>query len=396
VRVKRYLVEDMSKVITHIRADLGPEAVILNSRQVKRDGLLGRWRSPVWEVLAAVDSDESGGIALGRVADRSQKAKPETANSSAASTVTSAHADEFRALRREIQSLRAAVDRLTRQSAIGPILQLPPLLQEMHQGLLDQRLLPEVATRVVLTVAETLSSQALSDRRAIQTQLVWQLSHLLPVKEPAQLRRNHPRILFIVGPTGVGKTTTIAKLAADYALRQQIPVSLATADTYRVAAIQQLETYGEILGLPVDVAYSPDELRALAEKQADGGIMLVDTPGRSPYNTTELSQLQSFLSAVPDKEVFLTLSACTKEPDLDQAINCFGRMPIDGLLFTKLDETEAVGPLFNTAYRTGLPLTYLTTGQKVPDDIEVARSDRVARWALGEGQIVENLAVQAA
>jgi len=396
MRVKRYLMKDMSKAMTHIRADLGPDAVILSSRQVRRDGFLGRLRAPVWEVLAAADSAQPN-QALLKTLLSSERAMATSENLPANESALppqqdSSYTEELRALRQEIRDLQAAVTQLTRRSAIAPVLQLPPLLQEVHQSLLDQRFLPEVATDITLKVAQTLSPQALSDRRAIQGQMALYLANLLTVKELSRLHDDHPPILFMVGPTGVGKTTTIAKLAADYALRKNIPVTLATTDTYRVAAIQQLETYGEILGLPVNVVYSPDELRDLAEKQTDDGIILVDTPGRSPFNSAELDSLRSFLEPVPNKEVFLALSACTKGADLEQAVSRFGPMMPDGLLFTKLDETDAVGPLFNTACRTGLPLTYVTTGQKVPDDIEIARPDRVARWALKQEQIVDRLA----
>ncbi len=396
MKVKRYLVEDMSKVMAHIRADLGSDAVILSSRQVRRDGILGRLRPPVWEVLAAADSAQPNQTLLKSLLSSEQPGATQAdrpANESVAPPQKdSAYAEELRALRGEIRNLQAAVTQLARRSAITPVLQLPPLLQEMHQSLLDQRFLPEMATDITLKVAQTLSPQALSDRRAIQGQMALYLANLLTVKELSHLRDEHPPILFVVGPTGVGKTTTIAKLAADYALRKNIPVTLATTDTYRVAAIQQLETYGEILGLPVNVLYSPDELRDLAEKQTGEGIILVDTPGRSPFNATELDSLCSFLGPVPNKEVYLALSACTKGADLEQAVSRFGQMMPDGLLFTKLDETDAVGPLFNTAFRTGLPLTYLTTGQQVPDDIEIARPGRVARWALKQEQVVDNLA----
>ncbi len=396
MRVKRYLMKDMSKAMAHIRADLGPDAVILSSRQVRRDGFLGRLRAPVWEVLAAADSAQPNKSMLKTLLSAEQSAATQTNLPTNESVVPpqqdSSYTEELRTLRQEIRNLQDAVTQLTRRSAITPILQLPPLLQEMHQSLLDQRFLPEVATDLTLKVAQTLSPQALSNRRAIQAQMVWSLANLLPVKELSHLHDDHPPILFVVGPTGVGKTTTIAKLAADYALRENIPVTLATTDTYRIAAIQQLETYGEILGLPVNVVYSPDELRDLAEKQTDNGIILVDTPGRSPFNSAELDSLRSFLEPVPNKEVFLTLSACTKGADLEQAVSRFGPMMPDGLLFTKLDETDAVGPLFNTACRTGLPLTYVTTGQKVPDDIEIARPDRVARWALKQEQVVDHLA----
>ncbi len=391
MRVKRYVVEDMSKALPHIRADLGSDAVILNSKQVKRSGLMGRFRAPVWEILAAVDGAEPGVASTKDPEHKSNgkrparkampKAAPERDGARPAAPV-----DDFGALRQEMRELRTAVTALSRRTAIGPVLQLPPLLQEMHQALLEQHLRPEVATQVILDVAETLSPQALADRKAVQSQLEWQLSRLLPVKDPNRSRRTRPRAVFVVGPTGVGKTTTLAKLAADYALRQGATVTLVAADTYRVAAVQQIETYGEILGVPVHVAYTPDDLAALVKRQQEDGIALVDTPGRSPYNAAGLDLLRSFLEAVPDKEVHLALSACTKGLDLDQAVSRFAQMPLDGLLFTKLDETEAVGPLFNVAHQVGLPLTYLTTGQQVPDDIEIARPDEIARWVLKRGQ----------
>src|SRR5581483_11139826 len=161
---------------------------------------------------------------------------------------------------------------------------------------------------------------------------------------------------------------TIAKLAATLTLQRQA-VALVTCDTYRIAAIPQLRTYADILRVPIEVAYSPDELTAKVMDQVDRDFIIVDTPGRSQRNGDQLAELHRFVTAVPAQRTFLTLTAGARYRDMLDVVERFGTIPFDGLLVTKLDETTTFGPLVNLAAHTGKPMTYLTNGQNVPHDI---------------------------
>jgi flagellar biosynthesis protein FlhF len=190
-------------------------------------------------------------------------------------------------------------------------------------------------------------------------------------------------VAVLVGPTGVGKTTTLAKLASHFAFTQGKKVALITTDTYRIAAAAQLGTYAEILELPLEVIYRPDEIAGAIGSHMDADVILVDSPGCGQQDRAKLDELRGFVdatvAAVPDATVLLTLSGPTKLRDLIHIRQGFGTLRLHGLVFTKLDETSAYGPLVSFAVRSGTPVYYVTTGQRVPNDIEPAARARLAR-----------------
>ncbi len=175
-----------------------------------------------------------------------------------------------------------------------------------------------------------------------------------------------------VGPTGVGKTTTLAKLAAHFSLKEAKKVSLVTVDTYRIGAVDQLKTYGRLLGLPVRVVGHPEELKPLVEGLEEDELALIDTAGSSPQNREMLQELKDFLTVSPVIGSHLVVSATTKERDLGRIIDRFGCLPLESYVCTKLDETEVLMPLFNQLVPQRRPLSYLTCGQRVPEDLEPA------------------------
>ena len=185
----------------------------------------------------------------------------------------------------------------------------------------------------------------------------------------------------LIGPTGVGKTTTIAKLAAHYALVEKKKVGLLTVDTYRIAAVEQLKTYSQIIDIPLGVAYTQADVLPAVAQFKDFDLLLIDTAGRSQKNIMQVGELKSMLETLRC-ETHLVLSAQTKESDMIEAAERFSAAHVDRLLFSKLDETSSYGTLLNVADKTGIPLSYLTVGQKVPEDIEVADGKRLADLIL--------------
>ena len=195
-----------------------------------------------------------------------------------------------------------------------------------------------------------------------------------------------PRIVLFIGPTGVGKTTTIAKLAGRYCVEEKKKVALLTADTYRIAAAEQLRTYANILETPFRIIYTPEELQAAVEDYWDCDYIFIDTAGRSHQNTDQLEKMKEMVAALKKPEnyqVFLVLSATTKYRDLQKIADCYGKIADFELIFTKLDETEAVGNLLNMKLYTGAPVAYVTCGQNVPDDMEVFNPQKTVKQILG-------------
>jgi flagellar biosynthesis protein FlhF len=188
----------------------------------------------------------------------------------------------------------------------------------------------------------------------------------------------------MVGPTGVGKTTTIAKLAAAHALTHRRKVALITADTYRIAAIEQLRTYSDIIGIPLEVVYSPEEIRPAIESHSDADVILMDTAGRNPRNPARMLELRGIIRAARPDEVHLVISATTKNFDALDVVDRFEQVGFDRLLFTKLDESSTYGMILNTLVRAQRPLSYLGTGQDVPEDFEIASAAKLAHMIMGD------------
>lgn len=200
-----------------------------------------------------------------------------------------------------------------------------------------------------------------------------------------QINEGKTKFVFFIGPTGVGKTTTIAKIASDFQLRKKAKVGLITADTYRVAAVEQLRTYANILGIPLKVIYTVEEMEEAEEFFQGYDLVLIDTAGRSHKNTQQKDDINRLIESIPeeDRDVYLVLSATTKYKDLLKITECYHEITDYGLIFTKLDETSCVGNIYNIKLLTDAPLSYVTYGQNVPDDITQINPQEIAKQILG-------------
>lgn len=209
---------------------------------------------------------------------------------------------------------------------------------------------------------------------------------LLGTPNPVKIPEKRPLVCFFVGPTGVGKTTTIAKIASEFKVEKRNSVALLTADTYRIAATKQLKVYADILGISIDIVYAPEEIGEEIEKVSDADLILVDTVGFSHKNEEQRENLKKMLSSVPEgtnSEIYLVLSATTKYPDLREIIDSYSDFCDFTLIFTKLDETEMYGNILNARLYSGKQLSYVTTGQSVPDDIEEIDMQKLTKLLLG-------------
>ena len=209
------------------------------------------------------------------------------------------------------------------------------------------------------------------------------LFRALRLQEGIILRKdNKPKIVALIGATGVGKTTTLAKIAARFVLEQGVSAALITADTYRISAVEQLKTYSDIIGLPLEIVYAPDELKDAIRKHRDKQLILIDTAGRSQHNESQMKELRDFLAAEEGIERHLVLSATTKNRDAMDILGKFSECRPDHIIFTKTDETASLGLIVNLLSKSRASLSYLTTGQSVPDDIFPARADTLAGLLL--------------
>jgi flagellar biosynthesis protein FlhF len=284
-------------------------------------------------------------------------------------------------MQQHVKELRGALGQIVQHSRWLGVAKLAPPLADLYQRLIDQEVELTLAQELITTIDSELSLQASQDGRTVLDCLAKHLRRMLPAAGPLQPTRGEPTVIFLVGPTGVGKTTTIAKLAAMLTMQRR-SVALITCDTYRVAAIPQLKTYADILRLPCSVAYTPDELTTRVMDEVERDFIIVDTPGRSQKNADQLAELRQLVMSVPSRRVFLTVTAGARYRDMLDVVERFGTIPYDGLLVTKLDETTTFGPVLNLVGRTGKPVTYLTNGQNVPRDIELATSQGLTEMVI--------------
>jgi len=286
--------------------------------------------------------------------------------------------------------MKAQLNRIQKQGMPQAQLQLPPSMLSLYGELVANDVDPMIALRLCEYTQRTLLEQGGDEAvDPEQARLFMRriIADFIPVASPIQLEPGKLRVAALVGPTGVGKTTTIAKLAAYAKLELKQKVALLTLDTFRMAAVDQLHQYAEILQVPLHVALTVEDLRAAMRFYQDRALVLIDTPGHSPKDSEMQNQLRRFLDELPEVETHLVLSATTKPRDLADIAQRFEPLKPSRIIFTKLDETSTFGPLLSTLVRVKRPLSYLGTGQEVPQDLETATSRRVADLILPLPQV---------
>lgn len=286
----------------------------------------------------------------------------------------------------ELRSLRQLLGRMMHTQQAGPVSAsaLGRPLAEAYTKLIEAEVDRELADEVASRVRHALTRDELEDASVVHASALSALAESIAVAAPGRGRTSDgPLTIALVGPTGVGKTTTIAKLAAAYKLRRGLRVGLITTDTFRIAAVEQLRTYAGIISVPLRVVMSPAEMAQACRAMSDCDVVLIDTAGRSPRDGQRVEELSAYLAAARPHETHLVLSATAGPSALRSAAAGFAQAGPDRVLFTKLDEAESVGTVLSTIYALGLPLSFVTTGQEVPDHIEPGRPERLARLVLG-------------
>ncbi len=394
--LKTYQAQTMADCLAEVKRDLGRDAVILQTRSVRQRGMWGWLRRSVWEVTASPNLNVPKRIVQGEYVGESPTPRragddgaaappplppapsgPEPSAEPAAPKSPAGLAGRVDDIH---QMLKDLVSRAPRERAYAP--PLVPELEQFRQHLLEQDIPDGAATELLRQLCMELTGQQLGDRELIRHELRRRIAERIGTVADEGLtpggRSGRPRVIALVGPTGVGKTTTIAKLAANYRLHQGKRVGLVTMDTYRIAAVEQLRTYANIIEVPIRPVLSTGELEAVLKTMLDRDVVLMDTAGRSQNNRLRLSQLRSFVAAAQPDEVHLVVSATTNRLGTLQVLERFLPLGANRLIVTKLDEAAAFGVFLNAALAAGLPLSYVTTGQDVPEDILPADADALA------------------
>jgi flagellar biosynthesis protein FlhF len=288
-------------------------------------------------------------------------------------------------LRQEIEGLRIVVGEVLGSQMHKRVQGLPGDLLEDYQALVGHGVDAQVAHQVLRSVVETLGTAGLGSREAVNELLRERMEGLLGVSNPSVSRQYGQKIMMLVGPTGVGKTTTIAKLAG--LARQQDEhqrTVLITLDTYRVAAVEQLRVFAKILKIPLEVAVSQQDFLACVGRHQEADLVLIDTAGRSPKDRAGHEELVAMTRGSFKIETHLVLAAPVAESVQMETIQRYQTLPIHKIIMTKLDETSRFGSMYNVLSQAGIPVSYLSAGQRVPEDLEPATRQGLVELVLGE------------
>jgi len=415
----------MPDALARVKNELGRDAVILHTRSIKRGGLLGLGGRWLVEITATADPRvtavrQQSREAQSRLGTPGKPARegilaPAQASAgagagilapSALSSATASNGSRSGAAGpgreflppealNEIRQIRAMVQDLLRRPDSRLPADVPAELLDYYTGLVGQQvageLVREILERARLGAALAGDSKGqppgreqADSRERIEAEMIRCVSEMLPPGEPLELSAmGRPTVVALVGPTGVGKTTTLAKLAANMKLREGRRVGLITIDTYRIAAVEQLRTYANILQVPLTAVASPQEIQEAVRGMRDQDLILIDTAGRSQRDELRIAELNAFLTAARPDQVHLVLSGTSQEGAIREAIERFSAVGARHVIFTKLDEAVGFGVILNVLRGLDLRLSYLTHGQAVPDDIMAGSAQHVARLVLG-------------
>jgi flagellar biosynthesis protein FlhF len=405
MELRTYRAATMYEALTLVRRELGMDAAVLHTREVRGRGFLGLWpgRREI-EVTASCGvnvpsrlasrghADQAAAIDTAASLTASLPSSPATtADFSATDSVAPAHREAklSQQMQGQLSTLQAMVKDLCRRSKCsdgGQDRDLPDGLFRLFTDLLDVDLSEEVARGLVERLRSEFHDSGFDDPPALKARLADMIEAEILVSGPMQVVPGRCRVAALVGPTGVGKTTTIAKLAANFRLKEKRRVGLITVDTYRIAAVEQLRTYADIIDLPMLVVSSPREMHEAVDRMSHLDLILMDTAGRSPRDEVRVQELRTFLEEASADEVHLVLSSVAATRTLQETAQRFTAIGATALILTKLDEATGLGSVLPVLRASGLPLSYLTNGQNVPDDIETAEPRRVATMILA-GQV---------
>lgn len=428
MRIKTFRARTASEALTQVKAEFGADAVILHTRTARVRGVLGLPGKAYTEITASDGPAEprhprpTRGVAKPATTSPALTYRPTPVAAPEPSAVLPSRAevaaappaqDEERALARHIIASAAPKPELHAASAptpewhgeldsikkmMGQVLRstrgvrepsMPDALFEYYRKLIEADVSDELADRVAGAVRDDLTRLELQNNEMVRRAVLRQLARYIPVSgslsAPERSPEGRPQTIALVGPTGVGKTTTLAKLAATYRLRHGKRVGLITSDTYRIAAVDQLRTYATIIGVPFKVAMTPSEMRSACESLADCDVILVDTAGRSPRDKGRISELKDILGAARPHTTHLVLSSTSSGSVMHAAAESFAALRPDHVIFTKLDEAVSLGVVLDVTTKLNTSLSFVTTGQEVPDDIEAGDASRLAELVLDRG-----------
>jgi len=389
--IKKFQANNETEAIILAKEELGKDAIVMNIKKISPKGIYKLFKKPVVEVTAAIDDNIT--YKADRTPAYKKQAFPDVIydEPEPAPQTEPNYTKESSAIEEKLNNLQSLIEKQIvekeakqqssdeKQKTLSKSL---ACIQLVYNQLIMNDVDEKYANQIISEIEGTLKKDASMDNilSSIYQKIVLKLGQPVTI----DIQGPTPKYVFFIGPTGVGKTTTIAKIASKFKVEKKARIAFLTSDTYRIAAVEQLRTYANILGVPFNVIYSTEEIEQSRKEFADYDIIFVDTAGRSHKNKSQRDDIESLIRAIPqdEREVYLVLSATTKYRDLISITEAYSQITNYNLLFTKLDETNSVGNLFNIRMLTNAPLSYATFGQDVPDDIDRIDPQSIAKQLL--------------
>ncbi|GAA0746207.1 flagellar biosynthesis protein FlhF [Clostridium oceanicum] len=395
--IKKYVVSTMNEAMMKINEEMGKDAIIISQRKVKKGGFLGLFSKKLIEVTATASSKEENEENNKEFKDIKNSIKELNNNLNNKNVF---HDEFYKSLRKATNSNLEAKNEENVKPIIEPELELDEdiekhkLLKEMKEM---KKMLKNISNDGKIkeeSLIKKLIEKDINENLAKNiSKKVENIEENIEVKEKLKIvmenmikvsNDNIGKITALIGPTGVGKTTTIAKLAGRISLVDKKKVGLITIDTYRIGAVEQLKTYADIMNIPFRVVFSLKEMEKAVSDLKDCDVILIDTTGRSSKKVMQISELRAFINKVSPDNIHLVVSSTTKNRDIETIINGYKVLEYDDVIMTKLDETTTYGSILNICDISEKPISFITIGQDVPDDIKEATKDELIELILGD------------
>lgn len=379
MKIKRFVGSSIQEVMRKVKRELGSDAVILHTRNIKQPGLLGFFKKKSVEVIVAIEGTES--YPAKDFNDFSITLKEENRADFIRRDKDFSEPRYMHQIEDEIKKIRNMVESVVNTLDTKKA-QLPDELSIYFDCLIRNGVNEEVAFQILNTINQQINISN-KDSSKIKEIVSYSIKDFLG--EPSPINYNGmQKVIFFIGPTGVGKTTTLAKIAANLSIDQRYSVGIITADTYRIAAVEQIKVYCEIMNIPLKVVYEIEDIYKSLSNFRDKDIILVDTAGRNHKNQEQMEELKELIEAVNNKEIHLVISVTTNFETIKDILDSYSFITDYKLIFSKVDEANNLGNILNVKYYFNKNMSYLTTGQNVPDDIEVPNIEKLSEFLIGE------------
>jgi flagellar biosynthesis protein FlhF len=382
--IKKYIVNDMNEALNKIKSELGIDAVIISSRKIKKGGIFGIFSKKLIEVTAGAYETQKHDVyetnkdstsmeesikALKKAMEKHSNKPLLSEDTYARKSVkdTNVQGNSGEKILKEMKEMKDLINGLSNEKA-----EEDSLNNKIKSKFRDLDINDKVIEKMFIDLNGNFNDDNI--KKVIRNNI-----------NTCDIDENG--IIVLVGPTGVGKTTTIAKLAGKFSLVEKKKVGLITVDTYRIGAIEQLRTYADIMGIPFSVVITLKEMDEAIKSMSDCDVILVDTTGRSSKNEMQISELRAFVERTGTENINLVISCTTKDKDIEAIVNGYAKLNYKSLIVTKLDETTTYGSIINIMNYANKPACYFTIGQNVPDDIKKLSEEKICSIILGEDSI---------